>query len=58
MNSDLLSGASGAATYTGLDRRRIYRLVEDGHLPVVRKGRRMFFRKSELDCAFRASGQA
>lgn len=53
MRHDLITGAAGAAAYTGLPRRKIYRLVDDGHLPCVRKGRRLFFRKSELDGAFR-----
>lgn len=52
MNTDLLNGASSAAEYTGLSRRNIYRLTDEGHLPVVRKGRRLFYRKSELDRAF------
>lgn len=52
MNSDLIVGADGAALYTGLSRRTVYRLVEEGHIPAVRKGRRLYFRKSELDRAF------
>lgn len=54
MNLDLIEGAAAAAAFTGLSRRKIYRLVELGHLPTVRKGRRLYFRKSELDRAFRA----
>jgi excisionase family DNA binding protein len=52
MNTDLIEGAADAATFTGLSRRKIYRLVEQGHMPSVRKGRRLYFRKSELDAAF------
>jgi len=52
VNTDLLEGASSAAAYTGLSRRKIYRLADEGHLPVIRKGRALFFRKSELDRAF------
>ena len=52
MNSDLIVGADGAACYTGLSRRTVYRLVDDGHMPAVRKGRRLYSRKSELDRAF------
>lgn len=54
MNSDLIVGADGAALYTGLSRRTIYRLVDEGQIPAVRKGRRLYFRKSELDRAFSA----
>lgn len=54
LNSDLIEGAADAAAFTGLSRRKIYRLVELGHLPAVRKGRRLYFRKSEVDRAFRA----
>jgi len=52
MQSDLISGAEAAAAYTGLPRRVIYRLTEQGHLPVRRMGRRLYYRKSELDQAF------
>ena len=54
MNTDLIEGADAAAEFTGLSRRKIYRLVELGHVPAVRKGRRLYFRKSELDHAFSA----
>jgi excisionase family DNA binding protein len=56
LHEDLLSGAEAAAGYIGLSRRAIYHLVEAGHLPVTRKGRRLFFRKSELEAAFRTAG--
>ncbi|MCW1381967.1 helix-turn-helix domain-containing protein [Novosphingobium sp. KCTC 2891] len=55
MNFDLIDGAEAAAAFTGLSRRQIYRLVEHGHLPVIRKGRRLFFRKSEVERAFSAT---
>ena len=55
MNTDLIEGAASAAAFTGLSRRKIYRLVEQGHVPTVRKGRRLYFRRSELDRAFRAA---
>lgn len=58
MNNDLISGASAAAAFTGLSRRMIYRLAEEGHVPVTRKGRRLYFRKSELDRAFSARRMA
>jgi len=50
---DLLAGAAAAAAYCGLSRRIIYHLTETGALPVKRIGRRLYYRKSELDSAFR-----
>ncbi|HVM22077.1 MAG TPA: helix-turn-helix domain-containing protein [Sphingomicrobium sp.] len=57
MNTDLIEGASNAAAFTGLSRRKIYRLAEQGHVPVIRKGRRLYFRKSELERAFMSAGE-
>ena len=54
LSHDLLSGAKAAADYTGESPRAIYHLVERGHLPVIRKGRKLYFRKSELEAAFRS----
>lgn len=54
LHTDLIAGASAAANYAGLSPRAIYHLVEQGHLPVIRKGKRLYFRKSELDAAFRS----
>lgn len=55
LTDDLLPGATAAADYLGLTPRAIYHMVEAGHLPTIRKGRRLFFRKSELEDAFRAA---
>lgn len=55
MHADLLSGAAGAAAYMGLPQRTIYRLTEQGHIPAIRKGRRLYYRKSDLDRAFSAT---
>jgi excisionase family DNA binding protein len=52
LSNDLLAGAVSAAKYSGLTPRAIYHLAEKGELPVIRKGRKMYFRKSELDAAF------
>jgi excisionase family DNA binding protein len=51
---DLIAGAAAAADFTGLSVRQIYHLVEENRLPVVRLGRRLYFRRFELDQAFRA----
>lgn len=55
LNQDLVKGAKGAATFSGLSERQIYHLVEGGHLPCIRMGKSMFFRKSELEAAFRSA---
>jgi len=52
---DLLPGASAAAAYIGVTPRAVYHLVEAGHLPAIRKGRKLYFRKTELEAAFRAA---
>jgi hypothetical protein len=49
---DLVAGADAAASFAGLTPRAVYHLVEAGQLPVIRKGRRLYFRKSELLRAF------
>lgn len=58
LSQDLLSGAKAAADYTGETPRAIYHMVEHGHLPCIRKGRKLYFRKSELEAAFRSSEAA
>lgn len=55
LNNDLINGAQAAAAYCGLPRSVIYNLVYNGELPVIKKGRRLFFRKSELDRAFQSN---
>lgn len=54
LNADLIDGAMAAAEYTGLKPRQIYHMAESGLIPVIRIGRKMLFRKSELDARFRA----
>lgn len=51
---DLLPGAIAAAAFLGVKPRSVYHMVEAGHLPVIRKGKRLYFRKSELENAFRS----
>lgn len=38
-----------AATYLGRTPRAIYHLVERGQIPCIRRGRRVFFDRVELD---------
>lgn len=52
--NDLLAGANAAAAYVGVKPRAIYHMVENDQLPAIRKGRRLYFRKSELEGAFSA----
>ena len=56
LSEDLQSGAKEDTRYTGQTPRAIYHLVEQGHLPVIRMGRKLFFRKSELEQAFKSEG--
>lgn len=52
LNKDLIAGADAAAQHCGLTARKIYHMVEAGLIPFMRKGGRLYFRKSELDAAF------
>jgi excisionase family DNA binding protein len=52
LSQDLLAGAEAAGAYVGIGQRAIYHMVEAGQLPVIRKGRRLYFRKTELEKAF------
>lgn len=52
---DLLEGAAAAAAHLGLKPRVVFRMTEAGHLPVIRKGRKLFYRKSDLEAAFRSA---
>lgn len=56
LGSDLIKGAKGVEADTNgiITARQVYHLVERGLIPVIRKGRSMYFRRSELEAAFRA----
>jgi len=54
LSADLLSGAKAAAEYIGESPRAVYHMVENGSLPCIRKCRKLYFRKSELEAAFRS----
>lgn len=53
---DLIKGAKGVETESDgrIKARQVYHMVENGQLPVIRKGRSMYFRRSELEAAFRS----
>ena len=55
---DLLDGAVAAADYTGLEPRQIYHLADRNLIPVIRIGKKLFFRKTELDRHFSTGGGA
>lgn len=51
---DLLHGADAAAEFLGIPRRTVYRMVDANEVPHIRKGNKLFFRKSDLERAFSA----
>lgn len=57
LGNDLIKGAKAVEDETGglITQRQVYHMVENGRLPVIRKGRAMFFRRSELEQAFRST---
>lgn len=54
MAQDLVAGAKGAADYLGIQPSSIYHMTRMKQLPVIRKGKRLYFRKSELEAAFQS----
>lgn len=56
LGSDLIKGAKAVEIETGgiIKQRQVYHMVENGRLPVIRMGRAMYFRRSELEQAFRS----
>ena len=58
LNSDLINGAVEAARFIGITPRTVYHMCEAGTLPHIKKGKRLYFRRSELEAAFRSQGAA
>ncbi|MEP2988464.1 MAG: helix-turn-helix domain-containing protein [Parasphingorhabdus sp.] len=54
---DLIEGAEAAAGVLGLSKRQVYHMVAKKRLPYTRIGNRLYFRRSELDIAFRSRHQ-
>jgi hypothetical protein len=56
LSQDLIRGAKGAAAFLGpaVNANAIYHMVKTNRLPVIRMGKTMFFRKSELEAAFKS----
>jgi len=48
LSDDLLDGANAIAAFTGLEVRRIYYMLERGHLPAFKIGDKWFARKSAI----------
>jgi excisionase family DNA binding protein len=51
LKDDIIVGAKAAGAHCGLSPRFIYSMVERGELPVIRSGKRLLFRKSEIERA-------
>ena len=58
LKDDLLDGAEAAGAYIGIPARKIYHMTEQRLRPCVRMGRRLYYRKSELEAAFRSREDA
>ncbi|WP_278376976.1 helix-turn-helix domain-containing protein [Sphingobium yanoikuyae] len=56
ISQDLVKGAKGAAAFLGpaVNANAIYHMVRTNRLPVIRMGKSMFFRKSELEAVFQS----
>lgn len=54
LSDDLLEGAAAIGRYIGKSERSTFHLIYNQQIPVIRKGRRIFARKSELEAAFRS----
>lgn len=54
LSDDLITSVKDASAYIRSTPRQVYHMVEKGYLPGIRKGRKMYFRKSELEAAFRS----
>lgn len=52
LSDDLLEGAAAIGRYIGKSERATFHMIYQGQLPIIRKGRRIFARKSQLDRAF------
>lgn len=55
LKDDLLSGAGAAAEFLGVSARTVYHMAESGGLPVIRKGKRLYFLKSDLTASFKST---
>lgn len=55
LSDDLLKGAEAIAAHLKCQRWEVYYRASKGEIPVTRKGRTIYARKSELDRAFSAA---
>lgn len=54
LSDDIITSVKDASAFIRCTPRKVYHMVEKGYLPVIRKGRKLYFRKSELEAAFRS----
>lgn len=54
LNTELLDGVKNIANFIGKTERATYHLIHCGHLPVIRKGRKIYARRSEIEASFRS----
>ncbi|WP_422346195.1 helix-turn-helix domain-containing protein [Parasphingorhabdus sp.] len=40
-----------------LSRQSIYRMIDKGYLPAIKKGRKIFIRRSEVEAAFKSDSE-
>lgn len=57
---DLIRGAQAASEFLGgaISTQQVYKLTRSGGLPFIKKGRALYYRKSELEAAFRSEPPA
>ena len=55
LHDDLIAGGAAIAAYIGQSERATWHLIYLQEIPVIRKGRRIFARKSELELTFRTA---
>lgn len=55
---DLLEGAAAIGAFLNKSDRATYHMIYTGRIPVIRKGRRIYARRSELEAAFRSEQAA
>lgn len=57
LGDDLIKGAKGVVKESKgvIGQRQVYDMVKKGQLPVIRKGNCLYFRRSELEAAFRST---
>lgn len=55
LKEDLMNGGKAIAKFIGLPEQTTYRLIANGEIPVIRVGKKIFGRKSEISARFRSA---